>query len=72
MVTQSGQAHAGKALNATFLTCVASAVTTLLYYLLRSGLLSSSDDQRETSILYTRDDVSPRTLFVVVDVSGLL
>ena len=43
----SEQALAGRVLNAAFLTYVASAFTalmTLLYYLLRFGLLGGSDD----------------------------
>jgi len=47
IVTQPEQAVAGKVLNAAFLTYVASAFTaimSLLYWLLRLGLLGGSDD----------------------------
>lgn len=47
IVNQGEAAEAGKVLNAAFLTYVASAFTalmTLLYYLLRSGLLGGGDD----------------------------
>ncbi|MBU0676806.1 MAG: zinc metallopeptidase [Verrucomicrobia bacterium] len=47
IVTQREQESAGQVLNAAFLTYLASAVTallTLLYFLLRAGLLGGSDD----------------------------
>ena len=47
IVTPQEQAMAGRVLNAAFLTYVASAFTalmTLLYYLLRSGMLGRRDD----------------------------
>ena len=47
LVTQQEAPHAGAVLNAAFLTYVASAVTailTLLYFLLRSGLLGGRND----------------------------
>ena len=47
IVSPSQAEDSGKVLNAAFMTYVASAVTallTLLYYLLRSGLLGGSDD----------------------------
>jgi Zn-dependent membrane protease YugP len=47
IVTIPEQAHAGAVLNAAFLTYVASAFTaimTLLYYMLRAGLLGGRDD----------------------------
>lgn len=47
IVTQPEAAHAGQVLNAAFLTYVASAVSsmmTLLYYLIRFGLIGGNDD----------------------------
>lgn len=47
MVTPQEAVHAGKVLNAAFLTYLASAITsvmTLLYYLMRSGLIGGNDD----------------------------
>jgi Zn-dependent membrane protease YugP len=47
VVSQQESKQAGQVLNAAFLTYVASAISallTLLYYLLRSGLLGGSDD----------------------------
>ena len=47
LVSTQESAHAGKVLNAAFLTYVASAVTaisTLLYYVFRLGLLGQNQD----------------------------
>lgn len=47
IVSQGEATHAGKVLNAAFLTYLASAITailTLLYYLLRFGLIGGSND----------------------------
>jgi Zn-dependent membrane protease YugP len=47
IVTEEEAYHAGKVLNAAFLTYLAAAVSallTLLYYLLRAGVLGGSDD----------------------------
>ncbi|MBL7114178.1 MAG: zinc metallopeptidase [Kiritimatiellae bacterium] len=47
IVSEQESSSAGRVLNAAFMTYVAAAVTslmTLLYYLLRSGLLGGSDD----------------------------